>query len=30
MPFDNPRPGPLTDIEILVDARSRIDNPDCW
>ena len=30
MPFDNPLPGPLTDIEILADARSRIDNPDCW
>ena len=30
MPFDNPRPRPLTDIEILLDGRIRIDNPDCW
>jgi hypothetical protein len=30
MPFDNPPQGPLSDLEILMDARSRIDSPDRW
>jgi hypothetical protein len=30
MPFDNPPQGPLSDVEILLDARSRIDDPHCW
>jgi hypothetical protein len=30
MPFDNPRQGPFSDIDILLDARSRIDHPDRW
>ena len=30
MPFDNPPPGPLSDVEILLDARGRIDDPHCW
>jgi hypothetical protein len=30
MPFDNPPQGPLSDVEILLNARSRVDHPQCW
>ena len=30
MPLDNPPQGPLSDVEILLHARSRIDDPHCW
>ena len=30
MPFDNPPQGPLSDVEVLLDARARIDDPHCW
>jgi hypothetical protein len=30
MPFDNPPQGLLSDLEILLNARSRIDNPNRW
>lgn len=30
MPFDNPPQGPVSDLEILMDARGRIDRSDRW
>ena len=30
MPFDNPHQTPFGDLELLMDARSRISNPNTW
>jgi hypothetical protein len=30
MPYDNPHEVPFTDIDILIDTRSHISNPNTW
>lgn len=30
MPFDNPNNDPFGDVQILIDARSRVGHPDRW
>jgi hypothetical protein len=30
MPFDNPHQEPIGDIAVLMDARARISDADCW